>query len=105
MTDELNPSTGTPAATAPRFVSEVPRSKSVPLTWPVEYVGKTYEAITVRRLTGNEVAAFFESVEGGDFPMFDCPKAVIDALDADDSEAVNKAVLDFLPRALRAATE
>lgn len=82
------------------------RSKSVPLRWPVQFDGKTYDHVTVRRMTGNEVAAFFKA-EGDavELPMFDCPREVIDALDADDAEDVNRVVLDFLPRSMRPGSD
>jgi hypothetical protein len=57
----------------------------------------------------SEVAEFIEQVrsdaKSAALPMFDAPKEVIDALDPDDAEAVNKAVNDFLPRVLRVESE
>lgn len=81
-----------------------PRSMVIDLDYPLTVDGKLYERITVRRLTGAEVSAFFKSVEADPnvrLPMFDVPFAVIDALDADDSERVMEAMASFLPRALR----
>ena len=91
---------------AAKFVPGKSRDRVVPLEYPVEFAGKTYDSITVRRMTGNEVAEFVaNSADVKTLPMFDCPKEVIDALDADDSETLMTAVLDFLPRALRPAND
>jgi hypothetical protein len=90
----------------PRFVDNGrPRFRVVPLEWPIDYDGKTYSEITVRRMTTAEVVAFVDQMRDdlkeATLPMFDVPHAVIDALDPDDADEVNKAVNDFLPRALR----
>lgn len=90
----------------PRFCGTRPREKLVPLDYPVEYDGKVYDGIRVRRMTVAEVGAFIEAAGGEDaktarLPMFDAPPEVLDALDADDAERVNEVVRDFLPRALR----
>jgi hypothetical protein len=90
---------------APKFAGGKSRSKTIVLDWPVEFAGKTYEQITVRRMTGAEVSAWANSAGSESLPMFDCPQEVVDALDADDAEAVSKAVIDFLPRRMRAASE
>jgi hypothetical protein len=76
----------------------------VPLEYPVEYDGKVWAEITVRRASAGEVEAFVSAVHRGEnptLPMTDAPAEVLDALDADDFETVNKAISDFLPRALR----
>lgn len=82
------------------------RTRTVDLEWPVEFDGKVWRQITVRRVSGEEVAEFFRA---GDetrlLRMYDCPAEVIAALDADDYAAVNKAVHDFLPRAFRGSDE
>lgn len=99
-------------AAAPRFVGDKPRSKVVPLDWPIEYDGKTYDSVTVSRLTAAQVAAFYErlreTVKQGDAParfsMFDVPDVVLDALDDDDAVQINEVVERFLPRGFRAAT-
>ena len=89
----------------------------MPLEWPVEWNGRTYESVTLRRLTVAEVAAFVESLkdlpEGAKirWPIFcdengaPMPPEVMDALDADDSDALDKAALDFLPRRFRGEPE
>ena len=104
-----------PENTAPRFVSERPRAKRVPLEWPVEFGGRTYAALSIARLTAGEVAAFQKSIAAlpADapvvFPVYrdadggPLPDGLLDALDADDRDALDKAALDFLPRRFRGA--
>ena len=94
----------------PQFVGGKPRSRAVPLDWPLSYGGKTYNRITVRRMTTAEVGEFIAAASGEDMknarlPMFDCPPEIIDALDPDDAERVNEVIRDFLPRLLRQADE
>jgi len=94
----------------PQFVGGKPRSREVPLDWPLRYRGKTYDRITVRRMTTAEVGEFIAAASGEDMkntrlPMFDCPPEIIDALDPDDAERVNEVIRDFLPRILRPADE
>ena len=102
--------TEAPAAEAAvaKFAQQRKRFRTVPLDWPIEYGGTVYKEVTVRRLTGQEVSDFISAAERGEnpsLPMLDVPEAVIEALDADDSDAINKAVNDFLPRRLRPASE
>lgn len=106
----------TTAKTEPRFVAGKLREKRVALEWPVEYGGKTYEAIVVRRLTGQEVADFLDQLAatGKDdptakiqFPMFfgedgeRVPDELMGALDDDDAETIAQVTVDFLPRRFR----
>lgn len=93
---------------APKYADNGrPRFRVVPLEWPIEYDGKTYSEITVRRMTTAEVVALVDQmrddVGAATLPMFDVPREVIDYLDPDDADEVNKAVNDFLPRGLRSA--
>ena len=85
------------------------RSVVVPLTYPVEYGDRTISEITITRMNGAQVVDFMNAVQenasGAHLPMFDVPQEVVDALDADDAEAIDKAVFDFLPRRLRQAGE
>ena len=96
---------GMPAAA--RIVSPREREKMVPLEWPVEYDGKIWTEIRVRRVTGGEVAAYMEKMRNGDAnavaPMVDCPQEVWDAMDDDDQVAVDEAARPFWPRRLLAA--
>ena len=112
MTDKTEAAASDDQAVAapapPKFVGDRPRFRTVPLEWPVEYDGKTYSEVSVRRMTAGEVMNFIEQATNGGsprLPIFDVPPEVIDALDADDADNVNKAVNDFLPRALRQADE
>lgn len=89
----------------PKFAGGKTRSKTIGLDYPIEFGGKVYASITVRRMTGAEVSAWANAAGADNLPMFDCPQEVVDALDADDAEAVSKAVIDFLPRRMRAASE
>lgn len=83
------------------------RSEFVPLEWPVEFDGRVYRSIQIRRMSAGEVDAFVEEARANAgaarLPMFSCPHEVIDALDADDAARVNETVLRFLPRALQPA--
>lgn len=109
MTEQTETTAATPEVakpSPPKFADNGrPRFRTVPLEWPIEYDGKTYSEITVRRMTTAEVVAFLEQSEVEDgkpiFPMFDVPSEVINALDPDDDVTLGKAVNDFLPRALR----
>jgi hypothetical protein len=95
---------------APKFVGGPPRLRKIPLTYPVEFNGVVYKEIEIRRLTAKDVADFIENLCGDDrkaarLPVFGCPPEVIDGLDADDFDVVDKAALDFLPRALKQAID
>lgn len=102
-----------PAVPVARIVSPKEREKMVPLEYPVEFDGRLYEEIRVRRVTGVEIAAFSEalrvaSASGGEMPIppvIDCPLQVWGALDADDLAAVEDASQDFFPRRLKAVAE
>jgi len=97
--------------TAARFVGDQARSRSVKLGWPIEFGGRIYEEIYLKRLRAAEVAAFQDSLKGKDpasrviWPIFfdaaegaAIPFEVMEALDDDDRYELDKAALDFLPR-------
>jgi hypothetical protein len=100
----------------PRFVGGKSRSMRIDFEWPIEYGGMTYDHVNLRRLTAGEVAEWTREIasqaqsglslawpvlrDDADLPI---PAGLTDALDADDFDAVNKAVLDFLPRRFRGA--
>nr|WP_066733803.1 hypothetical protein [Bradyrhizobium sp. CCH5-A9] len=88
-----------------RIVTKVPREKIIPLEFEVEFGGQVYSDIRVRRLSGAEVALYYEQVQAGYRsarpPTVDCPDEVYDALDDDDRYTVEAAAIDFLPRRLR----
>lgn len=87
--------------------------RTIPLAYPVEFGERVYEAVTLRRPTTAEVADFARllaaDLEGATrhFPVyFDAdgaaiPDAVLDALDADDFDAITAEIEDFLPNRLR----
>lgn len=101
---------------APQFVDAAARRKTIDLDYPVAYEGRIYTCIHLQRLTAQEVADWVESIvgkEGGRirFPLFrddagaPIPDAVLDGLDADDRDVIDKATIDFLPRRFRGVTE
>ncbi len=104
-----------PETSTPHFATDRPRAKTVPLEWPIEFGGKTYAALAIARLTAGEVAEFQKSIANlppdapVTFPVFrdadgaPLPDGLLDALDADDSDALDRAALDFLPRRFRGA--
>lgn len=89
------------------------RLKAIELEWPLDRPdGQTITAITLRRLTGGEVAALQDAMTGDnatDAAMIaafaDQPADVIAALDADDFMELKEAVVDFLPKRIRSALE
>jgi len=96
-----------PPPAPPRFVGDN-RSEVVSLDFPLEYDGKVYSTVTVRRMTGEEIRQFLDDLLDNDggrvrFPMFDAPDAVMNALDPDDADKVDEVVERFLPRRLRPA--
>jgi hypothetical protein len=100
---------GVAAPEPPRFVGGKPRSLTIPLDWPLEYDGKVYSEVTIRRVTIAELETFLaeaiQTIEAdGKYypwpPMFDAPRAVMDALDPDDQDRISTAALDFFPRRL-----
>ena len=85
----------------------------MPLEWPIDYDGRVYTEVHLVRLTAKDVADWIERLDAdgaGKFPIFRdaagalIPDAVLDGLDADDREEVDKAAMDFLPRRFRGAT-
>lgn len=89
----------------PRVILHGSRTREIPLDYPAEFAGVTYDKVTVRRMMPDEVAAFIAGADDGEarLPMFSVPDIVLDALDPDDSDAVNAAMLDMLPRRLQRA--
>jgi len=86
------------------------RFRRVPLEWPINFAGANYSAIGLKRLTAGEVASFQQMIkalpDGASFswPIYvredgsELPAGLIDALDADDRETLDKAAMEFLPR-------
>ncbi len=90
---------------SPRIVGGPSRSQKVKLIYPVEYDGKIWTEIEVRRITTAELAAFIEASEDRVPPNVCAPKEVVDALDAEDGFAVEEATARFFPRRLPATME
>jgi len=92
-----------------KIVSTRERERKIPLEFEVEYDGKTYTEVTVRRVTGKEIEDYMEVLASSKErivpPMIDCPLAVYEAMDDDDRFAIDTAMRDFLPRRLRVAAE
>ncbi len=103
---------------APKFLGARERFRAVPLEDPLEYDGKTYSAIVVRRLTARDVADFEEFLQARlktepnariRWPLYVdangalIPDAVMDGLDADDKFELDKVAASFLPRQYRDA--
>lgn len=106
MTDGIKqeqPAKETPVA---RIVSPKVREQMVPLEYPVEFDGKTWTEIKVRRVTAGEVDAFMEELAADKSimpPVVECPREVYDAMDDDDRYEVDRVMMDFLPRRLKVA--
>jgi hypothetical protein len=102
---------------AAKFVEPLLRFRSIDLKHPLEFDGKVYRAICLRRLTAGEVAEFMEGVAKRPeaalraWPMYRdadgaaIPPEVIEGLDDDDMFELDQAVRDFLPRRFQAALE
>ncbi len=111
------PAPAVPAKAPPRFVGGALRFMEVPLRYPVEFDGITYEAIPLRRPSAAEVRAYFEALasigpeEWLHFPIYQhadgtpIPPEVIEHLDPDDFDAVQEASADFLCARLRRLQE
>jgi hypothetical protein len=112
MTDEtVSPSAEPPTAEPvpvpiARFVGGAPRAKMIPLEWPVEFDGKLWTEIRIRRASGKEVRDYLEQLRTSEAdvlpPMIDCPIEVWNALDADDQLTIDEAAAEFMPKRLRA---
>lgn len=92
-----------------RIVNPEGRSKTIPLVFPVEFDGKVWDNIEIRRCTGAEMKVYFEALASGKAfalpPVITCPMEVWDAMDADDQYTVDQEAQAFMPRRLKAAVE
>jgi len=90
-----------PAAVKPKAKHTRERSGTFTLEYPVEYDGKVYTTITVSRLTGTQLQAFFDDERKDKrLPIFDVPDEVLAELDADDDLKLQAFAAPFLPRLL-----
>ncbi|MBN9452701.1 MAG: phage tail assembly protein [Bosea sp.] len=99
--------TETPAATVVALSGN--RARTVSLEYPAELAdGTIISEVTVRRMTSAEVEEFVAAAAGGKevrLPMFDQPPEVLDALDPDDFEELNRVATEMLPRRIRRALD
>lgn len=109
MTDETPDQK--PADDKPRFVGgKKPLLKAVELDFFVEFRGKTYERLMVKRLSVSEVSAWLDKVNGGDKDATlgnvvdedgnPVPAEVLEFLEDDDDAKLSEVLDDFLPRRL-----
>lgn len=99
MTDEVKPKA--------TIVSATPRSIQVPLKYPVEFDGKVWDEVMVRRVSGKEVETFVAATINGEAvvpPMIECPLEVFEAMDDDDRLVLEEAAVPFSPRRFALAT-
>ena len=88
-----------------------PRTATIQLDWPLDAEDAGLDKITLRRLTGGEVAALQELMMAGGSEadmlaaFCDQPAEIINQLDADDYLELKAAVVDFLPKRLREMME
>lgn len=87
----------------PVFLNAAARRRCVKLQWPLEYEGKIFDEVILRRLSSEEVAEWIASDGKNGLPIYvdadgaPIPRAIIDALDDDDMFEVDKVVRDFFP--------
>ncbi|MBU2326850.1 MAG: phage tail assembly protein [Alphaproteobacteria bacterium] len=84
-------------------------SKSVPLTVAIEFEGRTYTAINLRKLKGRDFLKLQQLGENEDMGLLalisDAPAEVLAELDADDFMTLSEEAKSFLPRRLQTAIE
>ncbi|KQW30744.1 hypothetical protein ASE36_00115 [Rhizobium sp. Root274] len=109
MTEQNTADGSTKEPPVARIVNPAGRSTVVPLQFPVEFDGKHWESVEIRRCTGKEVQDYLEGMgTAAEFvlpPVIQCPLAVWHAMDADDQYTVDEAAQAFMPRRLKAAVE
>ena len=97
---------------AVRWLTDKKRVESYALAYPFELDGVEYRTITIKRLTGAEVAAFMEKMRDAPqgtslrYPLFFVERVEISdaawaALDDDDRLALEAIASDFLPARFR----
>jgi hypothetical protein len=105
MSDE--PAKQTESTAPPKFIGGPARSRVVPLEWPLEYDGREYSSVTIVKLNAKEVKEVLAAINRGEsskIPIFRdadggvIPDGVLDALDDDDSFALDEAAGEFIPR-------
>ena len=103
--------------TEAKIVTDKARIALVDLDWPVEYNGKMFTRVMLRRITVGELAEWQRQVSkrGEDeeirLPLFrdengeDIPEEVWNAMDQDDLDMLGEEAIPFLPRRFRGLTE
>lgn len=102
MNEASEPGVNAPA----RIVGGSDRVETIPLTYPVEFAGRVWSEITLKRLTAADLKAYFETPEAeraNDTPWFDAPREVLAGLDLDDEDRVMDAADRFIPARFRVA--
>ncbi len=80
-------------------------TKVVPLTYPKTIDGITYESVTIRRVTTQQMADFIAHMVAGRRavpPMLDLPLEVYQEIDDDDMMVIEDEMAPFTPRRLKA---
>ncbi len=91
--------------------SDRPRIATIQLEWPLDFDETALTEISLRRLTGGEVASLQEKMMAGGSEadmlaaFCDQPADIIAQLDADDYLDLKAKVVDFLPKRLRELME
>ncbi|MBO6755763.1 MAG: phage tail assembly protein [Roseibium sp.] len=90
----------------PKYVGETKREKAIELAFPIEFDGKVYSELTVRRMTGRDLKSLQQHQNKNEDEaetfllsiMTGAPVEVINYLDGDDYLSVMEAAEPFLPR-------
>lgn len=104
MTDEAQIENSVVEKPVAKFVNEEGRSRMIPLEYPVEFDGKLWTEIEIRRVTGGQMDAYMKAVVAGENvlpPVIACPMPVWEAMDADDQFTVDQAAAPFMPKRLK----
>lgn len=84
-------------------------SKRVALEVPVEFAGRVYESISLRKLKGRDFLKLQQLGDNEDLGLLtlisDAPAEVLVELDADDFMNLSEEAKGFLPRKLQEAVE
>lgn len=95
----------TPTSVA-HIVGGPDRVETITLAYPVEFNGRTWTEITLKRLTAADLKAFFDTPQRdrvNDTPWFDAPREVLAGLDLDDEDRVMERADLFIPARFRVA--
>ena len=89
-------------------MTKKPRTKTVPLEFPIEWDGKTISEVTLHRPKGKDMRRIAEAENSSSNKMeagavmvatlSDLPDGAIDELDFEDFTAISEAIADFFPK-------